>query len=228
MKKLLYLLPLLLLCSCLTTPPPPPEPELAIKKAPEGKREIKPVTIKGTEVIDLKSDVKPPVEKPVVLIKTTQGNVTVELDIEKAPISVKNFLSYVDKKFYNGTVFHRVIPNFMIQGGGFTKNMQRKKTQDPIKNEAFNGLSNKRGTIAMARTNRVDSATSQFFINVRDNKPLDHRDYSAQNFGYCVFGKVTSGMDVVDKIRNFSESIQHQNYSCIAGDLPKQDAEVGI
>lgn len=134
---------------------------------------------------------------PVVLIKTSKGDIKVELDKEKAPISVENFLSYVNDGYYSGTIFHRVIKNFMIQGGGFTPDMKQKPTKDPIKNEAKNGLSNTRGTIAMARTSVVDSATSQFFINHRDNKFLDH---GSRDYGYAVFGKVTEGMDVVDLI----------------------------
>ncbi len=133
----------------------------------------------------------------VVLIKTTKGDIKVELDGEKAPITVENFLSYVNDGFYNGTIFHRVIKNFMIQGGGFTADMKQKPTKEPIKNEAKNGLSNARGTIAMARTSVVDSATSQFFINHRDNNFLDHGE---RDYGYAVFGKVVEGMDVVDQI----------------------------
>jgi cyclophilin family peptidyl-prolyl cis-trans isomerase len=140
-------------------------------------------------------------KNPVVLMETSLGNVKMELDQAKAPITVKNFLSYVDEKFYDGTIFHRVIDGFMIQGGGFTPDMQQKPTKAPIKNEAGNGLSNKRGTIAMARTMVVDSATAQFFINVVDNDFLDHRDNTPQGFGYAVFGKVIEGMDVVDKIK---------------------------
>lgn len=140
-------------------------------------------------------------KNPVVVMETSLGNVKIELDEAKAPISVKNFLSYVDDNFYDGTIFHRVISNFMIQGGGFTADMQQKGTKAQIKNEAGNGLSNKRGTIAMARTMVVDSASSQFFINVVDNNFLDHRDSSPQGFGYAVFGKVIEGMDVVDKIK---------------------------
>ena len=134
---------------------------------------------------------------PVVLIKTSKGDIKVELDKEKAPISVENFLSYVNDGYYNGTIFHRVIKNFMIQGGGFTADMKQKPTKDPIKNEAKNGLSNAKGTLAMARTAVVDSATSQFFINHADNKFLDH---GTRDYGYAVFGKVTEGMDVVGKI----------------------------
>ena len=140
-------------------------------------------------------------KNPVVVMETSMGNVKIELDEAKAPISVKNFLSYVDDKFYDGTIFHRVIANFMIQGGGFTADMQQKGTKAQIKNEAGNGLSNKKGTLAMARTNVVDSASSQFFINVVDNDFLDHKDNSPQGFGYAVFGKVIEGMDVVDKIK---------------------------
>lgn len=139
---------------------------------------------------------------PVVLIKTSMGDIKVELNAKKAPVTVKNFLKYVDQKHYNGTIFHRVISNFMIQGGGFTKQFGKKETEAPIKNEADNGLSNERGTIAMARTNVVNSATNQFFINVKDNTFLNHRNKSARGYGYCVFGKVIGGMDVVDKIRN--------------------------
>lgn len=130
-------------------------------------------------------------------IETSLGSLEVELFTDKAPVSVENFLAYVDKGFFDGTVFHRVIPGFMIQGGGFTDNMQQKKTAAPIENEAKNGLSNRRGTLAMARTNDINSATSQFFINLSDNKFLDHGD---RDFGYAVFGEVTKGMDVVDKI----------------------------
>lgn len=132
-----------------------------------------------------------------VVIKTSQGDIELELDRAKAPISVENFLTYIESDHYDGTIFHRVIRNFMIQGGGFDENMIRKATLPAIKNEAKNGLKNDRGTIAMARTGQVDSATSQFFINTKNNDFLNHgfRDY-----GYAVFGKVTQGMDVVDKI----------------------------
>jgi cyclophilin family peptidyl-prolyl cis-trans isomerase len=145
--------------------------------------------------------VTPALAKEVVIIETGKGEIQVELDDGKAPISVKNFLSYVDQGFYKETIFHRVIPGFMIQGGGFNADLQtRPPTNAPIKNEAGNGLKNVRGTIAMARTGIVDSATSQFFINLVDNKSLDHRDESSSGFGYAVFGKVISGMEVVDKI----------------------------
>ena len=133
-------------------------------------------------------------------IETSMGSITVELDDEKAPITVKNFLDYAASGHYDGTIFHRVIDGFMIQGGGFTKAMDQKPTKAPIKNEASNGLTNKRGTIAMARTMVVDSATSQFFINLVDNDFLNFRAPTPQYYGYAVFGKVTDGMDVVDKI----------------------------
>jgi cyclophilin family peptidyl-prolyl cis-trans isomerase len=135
-----------------------------------------------------------------VVIETNYGDITVELNDEKAPQSVTNFLSYVDTLHYTDTIFHRVIKDFMIQGGNFTVDMAPKKNRAPIKNEAANGLRNLRGTIAMARTNVVDSATSQFFINLKDNGFLDHKNTSPQGYGYAVFGKVVKGMEVVDKI----------------------------
>ena len=138
--------------------------------------------------------------KPVVVLETSQGSIEIELDPEKAPISVQNFLAYVDAGFYDGTIFHRVIPNFMVQGGGFDAKMNQKTTRPAIKNEADNGLKNDRGTIAMARTAVVDSATAQFFINSVDNAFLDHKNETATGFGYAVFGKVVKGQDVVDKI----------------------------
>lgn len=136
-------------------------------------------------------------EAPRVLLTTTFGEIEIELNEEKAPISVKNFLTYVDEKRYDGTIFHRVIPNFMIQGGGFDQNMKQQPTNASIKNEANNGLRNERGTIAMARTQIVDSATSQFFINVNNNDFLNN---GSRDFGYAVFGKVVQGMPVVDQI----------------------------
>ena len=140
----------------------------------------------------------PSTPNPVVMIETSMGNIKAELYADKSPISVKNFLRYVDEKHYDGTIFHRVIEDFMIQGGGFEPGMKEKKTKDAIKNEASNGLVNERGTVAMARTEQADSATAQFFINVKDNKFLDKTERSA---GYCVFGRVIDGMDVVDKIK---------------------------
>jgi|TARA_A100001391_G_scaffold196372_1_gene174868 peptidyl-prolyl cis-trans isomerase A (cyclophilin A) len=136
-------------------------------------------------------------ENPRVLLTTSLGEIELELEAEKAPISVENFLGYVDSGFYDGTVFHRVIPGFMVQGGGFGEGLNQKPTKAPIKNEADNGLHNVRGTVAMARTQNVNSATSQFFINHRDNDFLDH---GGRDFGYAVFAKVVRGMEVVDQI----------------------------
>lgn len=140
-------------------------------------------------------------EAPMVKLVTSAGDITLELYPDKAPATVENFLRYVDEGFYNGTVFHRVIRNFMIQGGGFGADLSRKQTKAPIKNEAANALKNDRGTIAMARTNVPDSATSQFFINTVNNASLDFRDPSPMGIGYCVFGRVVEGMDVVDAIQ---------------------------
>jgi len=133
-------------------------------------------------------------------IETTLGTISLELDDNKAPATVENFAKYAKDGHYDGTIFHRVIDGFMIQGGGFTKDMNQKATREPIRNEAMNGLKNRRGTIAMARTMVVDSATSQFFINLVDNDFLDFRSPTPQGFGYAVFGAVTAGMDVVDAI----------------------------
>lgn len=142
-------------------------------------------------------------KNPVVLMETTLGNIKIELFQKEAPISVKNFLDYVNSGFYNGTIFHRVIPNFMAQGGGYTDALKKKPgSKAPIKNEAGNGLKNDRGTLAMARTGIVDSATSEFFINVVNNAFLNHQDDTQRGYGYAVFGKVIEGMDVVDKIVN--------------------------
>ena len=138
---------------------------------------------------------------PTVIIETNYGNIEVELNEEKAPNTVKNFLSYIDDKFYNNTIFHRVINNFMIQGGGLDEKMVEKKTKAPIKNEAHNGLRNEAGTIAMARTSDPHSATAQFFINVSDNIFLNHQNTTAAGFGYAVFGKVSAGMHVVNRIK---------------------------
>lgn len=137
---------------------------------------------------------------PKVRMKTTLGDMVIELDRKHAPLTVENFLGYVREGFYDGTIFHRVIPGFMIQGGGFEPGMKMKTTRAPIRNEAGNGLKNLRGTIAMARTSVVESATCQFFINVKDNPFLDHRSETPQGFGYAVFGKVVAGMEVAEKI----------------------------
>jgi peptidyl-prolyl cis-trans isomerase B (cyclophilin B) len=154
----------------------------------------------GVKAFSAEEQAKTPAN-PVVVIKTSLGDIRVELFEDKAPATVKNFLRYADEKFYDGTIFHRVIDDFMIQGGGFGPDMRKKDTHEPVKNEASAELKNDRGTIAMARTNIVDSATSQFFINVKDNASLNHKDNTPQGFGYAVFGKVIEGMDVVDKIK---------------------------
>jgi cyclophilin family peptidyl-prolyl cis-trans isomerase len=137
---------------------------------------------------------------PRVALETSLGTITLELDQVNAPRTTANFIDYVRDGFYDGTIFHRVIPDFMIQGGGFTPDMKQKQTRSPIPNEADNGLENRRGTIAMARTSAPHSATAQFFINHKDNAFLNHRDKSPQGWGYCVFGRVIDGMDVVDAI----------------------------
>ncbi len=137
---------------------------------------------------------------PQVVLETSKGKIVLELYPDKAPVTVKNFLAYVDAKFYDGTIFHRVIPNFMIQGGGFTADMNQKPTNDPIQNEADNGMKNQRGTIAMARTNVPHSATSQFFINSVNNDFLNFKSKSARGWGYAVFGKVVEGLEVVGAI----------------------------
>lgn len=140
-------------------------------------------------------------QNPQVILETSMGTITIELFKEKAPITVKNFLGYVKDGFYDGLIFHRVIKDFMIQGGGMNEALEQKKPKFAIKNEATNGLSNTRGTLAMARTAVVDSATSQFFINTVDNLFLNHKGKQPDSFGYCVFGQVTDGMEVVDQIR---------------------------
>jgi peptidyl-prolyl cis-trans isomerase B (cyclophilin B) len=155
-----------------------------------------------------------------VVMETSLGTIQIELYDDKAPATVKNFLDYVDARFYDGTVFHRVIPNFMIQGGGFEPGMKQKKTRSPIKNESTNGLLNARGTLAMARTSDPDSATAQFFINVVDNTFLD-RAKAQDRVGYCVFGKVTEGMDVVDKIKAVKTTNKAGH-----GDVPVSDVTI--
>lgn len=138
------------------------------------------------------------------IIETNRGNITIEVYPDKAPLTVKNFKNYVKNKFYNGLIFHRVISNFMIQGGGFDKNMMQKKTNDPIKNESNNGLKNKPYSLAMARTNDPHSATSQFFINLIDNSFLNYTGNNANKIGYCVFGNVIEGKEIIDKIGNLN------------------------
>ncbi len=137
---------------------------------------------------------------PTVVMETSEGVITIELWADKAPVTVKNFLRYTDEKFYDGTIFHRVIDNFMIQGGGFSADMKKKNAHEPVKNEATSELKNDRGTIAMARTSQVNSATCQFFINLKNNDFLNHRDNTSRGFGYAVFGKVIKGQEVVDRI----------------------------
>src|SRR6516165_3882899 len=157
---------------------------------------------------------------PSVIITTSAGTLKVELNQDKAPVTVKNFLGYVDDKFYDGTIFHRVIPNFMVQGGGFEPGMKQKKTKAAIANESSNGLQNKRGTLAMARTNVPNSATSQFFINVKDNDFLD-KAHAQDGVGYCVFGRVTEGIDVLDKIKAVPTGNRGHH-----GDVPTKDVTI--
>ncbi|MEO1337304.1 MAG: peptidylprolyl isomerase [Myxococcota bacterium] len=164
-------------------------------------------------------ELKKKVKKPVVEITTNVGSIVVELDPAKAPKTVANFLKYVESKHYDGTIFHRVIANFMIQGGGFTTDMTRKQTRSPIMNEADNGLKNLPGTIAMARTGDPHSATAQFFINVNNNSFLNHRAKDSRNWGYTVFGRVIRGMDVVDKIR----SVKTGAKGSFSRDAPQED-----
>ena len=157
---------------------------------------------------------------PRVVIETNHGRIVIELYADKAPISVKNFLQYVDDQYYDGTIFHRVIADFMIQGGGYVPNLIEKNTREPIKNESANGLSNERGTIATARTSVPDSATAQFFINTKDNKNLD-RANSPDKVGYCVFGKVIEGMNVIDQIRLMKTGQRNGH-----GDVPVEDVVI--
>jgi peptidyl-prolyl cis-trans isomerase A (cyclophilin A) len=165
------------------------------------------------------TEVAAPANNPKVLLHTSQGDVTIELYADKAPKTVDNFLQYVKDGFYDGTLFHRVIPNFMAQGGGWTKDLQRKRTRAPIHNEANNGLSNLRGTLAMARTGDPHSAAAEFFINLVDNKRLDYVGDAngVVSWGYCVFGKVVNGMDTVDKIKDIETGPQGPFQS----DVPK-------
>jgi peptidyl-prolyl cis-trans isomerase B (cyclophilin B) len=158
---------------------------------------------------------------PVVLINTTAGDIKVELFADKAPITVKNFVDYVKSGQFDHTIFHRVIDGFMIQGGGFTKEFKQKSVLAPIKNEADNGLSNQRGTISMARTSDPNSATAQFFINVADNKMLDFRGKNPRDYGYCVFGKVIEGMNVVDKIKSVKTGSKEGHQ-----DVPLENVEI--
>ena len=155
----------------------------------------------------------------MIVFHTNYGEISIDLDFERAPKSAANFLQYAKDGFYNGTIFHRVIDNFMIQGGGFEPGMQQKSNGDAVENEADNGLSNVKGTLAMARTQDPHSATSQFFINVNDNLFLDHRDKSNQGWGYAVFGRVTDGMDVVNKIKACSTTSRGGHQDVPADDV---------
>ncbi len=161
-----------------------------------------------------------------VKMQTNQGSILIQLNSEKAPKTVENFLNYVNSGFYNGTLFHRVIPNFMIQGGGMIPGMREKVTHSAIENEADNGLSNAVGTIAMARTNDPHSATSQFFINVADNLSLNHRAKTAPGWGYCVFGEVIEGMDVVNKIKDVATTTHSFHQDVPVDDVIIESAEV--
>ena len=161
----------------------------------------------GNVVRDVQDEVQS--ERDVVLMETSKGNIEIELYNDLAPITVENFLEYVSAGFYDSTVFHRVIDGFMVQGGGFTQDGRQKETNPPIKNEANNMVKNERGTIAMARTPDVNSATAQFFINHVDNDFLDHKDTSQQGYGYAVFGRVISGIDVVDEIAKVDTSFKY-------------------
>jgi peptidyl-prolyl cis-trans isomerase B (cyclophilin B) len=162
----------------------------------------------------------------MIRMQTTKGVIEIELDAEKAPITVENFLTYVKDGFYDGTIFHRVIDGFMIQGGGLEAGMKEKQTREPIKNEADNGLPNDRGTIAMARTNDPHSATAQFFINVSDNAFLNFRSQSVDGWGYCVFGKVINGMDVVDTIKGVATTTKGFHQDVPAEDVVIEKVEV--
>ncbi|MBF6058437.1 MULTISPECIES: peptidylprolyl isomerase [Thiomicrorhabdus] len=160
-------------------------------------------------------------KNPQVLLETNKGNILIELYPDKAPKTVENFLRYVNEGFYDGTIFHRVIPNFMIQGGGFTPDLQKKPTHDPIMNEADNGLRNRIGTVAMARTSDPHSASAQFFINVAQNSFLDFREKTPRAWGYAVFGRVIQGMKTVNKIR-----VEKTGYRNGMGDVPAETVEI--
>lgn len=205
MRKLLAFIPLIVICGCASTPP-------------QIETQTEPTSTTTETSVTTPVQIPEKNKAPIVEIQTNMGNIQIELFEKSAPKTVKNFLAYVDQKHYDGTVFHRVMKGFMIQGGGFTSKLQRKRCMPPIKNEAANGLTNMRGTIAMARTNVVDSATNQFFINLKDNNFLNHKDYSAQRFGYCVFGKVIKGMDVVDKIAKVN-TISKRGFQNLPADL---------
>ena len=160
-------------------------------------------------------------DSAVIVLQTNFGNIRIELDFDKAPNSARNFQDYVEQGFYDGTLFHRVIDNFMIQGGGFTSGLRGKRGGAPVRNEADNGLKNETGTLAMARTSNPHSATSQFFINVSDNGFLDHRDQTPDGWGYAVFGKVIEGMDVVNRIKGCTTTSMAGH-----GDVPAEEVVI--
>ena len=162
----------------------------------------------------------------MIKMNTNHGTITLELDADKAPATVENFMQYVTDGFFDGTIFHRVINGFMIQGGGMEPGMKQKETRDPIKNEADNGLTNDLGTIAMARTNDPDSATAQFFINVKDNGFLNHTSPTPQGWGYCVFGKVVDGMDVVEAIKGVATGSAGMHQDVPVEDVVIESVEV--
>ena len=207
---------------CGSSAPPETEPETAeVKEPPPPEAAEEPVETAELKPPELKPEPpapkpkpKPKVEdtKPVVIMETSKGTIKIELDAEKAPETVKNFLQYVDDKFYDGTIFHRVIPGFMVQGGGFSPSMNQKSARGMIQNESANGLKNERGTVAMARTSAPHSATAQFFINHATSGFLD-RAQAQDGWGYCVFGKVIEGLDVVDEIAKVKTATKggHQN-----------------
>jgi len=169
---------------------------------------------------------KPTRAKPMIKLQTNFGPITLELDAKAAPVTVANFVQYVRDGHYNGTIFHRVIEGFMIQGGGFTADMEQKATRAPIKNEADNGLKNVAYSVAMARTPNPDSATSQFFINIADNAFLNFREPSAQGYGYCVFGRVSEGQDTVDRIRKVRTGTRAGMQDVPVEDVVIESAEV--
>lgn len=179
------------------------------------------VLLLGVAAFSIGGNMSQDTKNTVVVMETSMGTIKIELYADKAPITVKNFLTYVDEKHYDNTVFHRVIPGFMIQGGGFSPGMKEKPTKAPIKNESGNGLSNARGTLAMARTSVPDSATSQFFINHGERNQFLDKANSRDGVGYCVFGKVIDGMDVVDKIAKVETGNVGGH-----GDVPKQDVMI--
>ena len=190
-------------CGSPEAPPETVEPEPAAKVAPPPEPEPEPEPEPAPPPEPEPAPAPKPAGPPKVVMATSHGDMTIELYADKAPETVRNFLQYVDDKFYDGTIFHRVIPGFMIQGGGFESGMNEKPTREPVKNESANGLSNLRYTIAMARTTAPHSATAQFFINHVTNRALD-RDQSRDGWGYCVFGKVTEGSETVESIAQVS------------------------